>query len=646
MTTVFNYMILHAILHFQILDTSPKMNIHILWRVVALFVCLIYKTVHSDNGNVVIQGQIKSRLNRFHKIFKRGVEPTFGSLTTIKLAVILPTRDPFLFQKGLVQPAIDYAVNSVKNDMAAIGYKLEPVYRDSFCSRRAALAVVDLYYDDDAMYNRSLSMPDGKNIGVGGFVTTQGYKKDAKRRKRSPGNMRGRDRNSPLVFLGPVCNEATSIVSAFAENWNVPLITSGAPAAWITPGPDYPTLIRVSPSYLYLAYFISILFNNLGYGTKVPIHLLYEDVIQGIAAERECHYVMQAVYHVLNRDPYMRLYGPTYITSGDFDDERIASDMGDPRVVLMCASSDVVRRVMLGAYKTGFANPRRNMWYTIDLRNTEHYANGAWKRGDDQDEIAKLAYRALQVITIYTNNAPRFKNFVKKMNKEYEKSGIQHSGTVNEFVEGFHDAVLLYAHAVRQCHERGINIRDGRAISRFMKNVTIHGIAGPVVMTENGDRHGDYSILAMKDYKLGTFSSVYDYLGSWVLVYNHGMPELDLTDEAFMNYSQYNNGVDVKAILAEAEREKATRPATSTTQHEILAGILGTFGGMILCFVLIFGPMCYNRRRRPRMPTSENGNAVGNFLNGNSDQICLHRPLREEGSVTTCTTTLDDDQKL
>lgn len=55
---------------------------------------------------------------------------------------------------------------------------------------------------------------------------------------------------------------------------------------------------------------------------------------------------------------------------------------------------------------------------------------------------------------------------------------------------------------------------------------------------------------------------------------------------------------------------------------------------------------CCSKKRRSRTTNSETNNGTTPFLNGNSEQLCLHRQLREEGSVATCMTSLDDDEKL
>ncbi|CAL8326929.1 unnamed protein product [Arctogadus glacialis] len=65
------------------------------------------------------------------------------------------------------------------------------------------------------------------------------------------------------------------------------------------------------------------------------------------------------------------------------------------------------------------------------------------------------------------------------------------------FLEGFHDALLLYGIALREATRKGFSKKDGAQITAHMWNRTFEGIAGPVSMDANGDREQDFSVMAM-----------------------------------------------------------------------------------------------------------------------------------------------------
>lgn len=78
----------------------------------------------------------------------------------------------------------------------------------------------------------------------------------------------------------------------------------------------------------------------------------------------------------------------------------------------------------------------------------------------------------------------------------------------------FYDAVLLYAHALRDYIELTPDALttplNGTRITELMWNRTITGITGDITMTENGDRVSDYSLLDM-DPETGRFVVVANF---------------------------------------------------------------------------------------------------------------------------------------
>ncbi|CAB1319185.1 unnamed protein product [Coregonus sp. 'balchen'] len=84
---------------------------------------------------------------------------------------------------------------------------------------------------------------------------------------------------------------------------------------------------------------------------------------------------------------------------------------------------------------------------------------------------------------------------------------------INMFVEGFHDALLLYALALHEAIRNGLTKKDGAEITYRMWNRTFEGIAGQVSMDFNGDRYGDFSVMSMTNTEAGTYETVCNYFG-------------------------------------------------------------------------------------------------------------------------------------
>lgn len=66
---------------------------------------------------------------------------------------------------------------------------------------------------------------------------------------------------------------------------------------------------------------------------------------------------------------------------------------------------------------------------------------------------------------------------------------------MNNFISAFYDAVLLYAIALNETIQAGLDPRNGHNITSRMWGRTFVGITGNVSIDHNGDRYSDYSLL-------------------------------------------------------------------------------------------------------------------------------------------------------
>uniref|UniRef100_A0A8C6M7X2 Natriuretic peptide receptor 3 n=1 Tax=Nothobranchius furzeri TaxID=105023 RepID=A0A8C6M7X2_NOTFU len=186
-----------------------------------------------------------------------------------------------------------------------------------------------------------------------------------------------------------------------------------------------------------------------------------------------------------------------------------------PAVVIMCAGADRVREIMLAAHKRQLTNGSC-MFFNVDLFNASSYGNGSWQRGDEYDDDARKAYSSLNTVTLLKTVKPEYENFSVEMRKSMERVGLydcSDCGNVNMFLEGFHDAMLLYAIALHEALKNGYNKKNGTEITSHMWNRTFEGIAGQVSIDVNGDRNGDFSLMAMTNVEAGSYEVVANYFG-------------------------------------------------------------------------------------------------------------------------------------
>ncbi|XP_067458168.1 atrial natriuretic peptide receptor 3 [Thunnus thynnus] len=378
----------------------------------------------------------------------------------IEVLVFLPKNNSFPFSYARVAPAILYAQRRLEtNGGRYSGFHFNIQFENSDCVNDAAFKLVD----------------------------------------RSCGK-------KPDLILGPVCEYEAAAVVRFASHWNIPVISAGALAAGFgNKNTEYSHLTRIAPSYVKMAETFTAMFEHFTWKTAL---LVYEDDKE----ERNCYFTLEGVYHLMT-DFNIKTYSFSQEDRLDTDD--IIQNMYDTEVVIMCMGADKIREIMLDAHRQRLTNGNY-IFFNVDLFNVSSYGNGSWKRGDKYDSEAKQAYAFLNTVTLLKTVKPEFENFSMEMKKSSEKEGFhdcKDCGSVNMFVEGFHDAMLLYAIALHEAMKNGYSKKNGREITSHMWNRTFEGIAGQVSIDVNGDRNGDFSLMAMTNVEAGTYEVVANYFG-------------------------------------------------------------------------------------------------------------------------------------
>ncbi|KAM9252947.1 atrial natriuretic peptide receptor 3 isoform 3-T3 [Dugong dugon] len=269
----------------------------------------------------------------------------------------------------------------------------------------------------------------------------------------------------PDLILGPVCEYAAAPVARLASHWDLPMLSAGALAAGFQhKDTEYSHLTRVAPAYAKMGEMMLALFRHHHWSRAA---LVYSDD----KLERNCFFTLEGVHEVFQEEG---LHTSAY----NFDETK---DLD---------LEDLVRYIQ--------ASER---------------GDGSWKRGDKHDFEAKQAYSSLQTVTLLRTVKPEFEKFSMEVKSSVEKQGLNEEDYVNMFVEGFHDAILLYVLALHEVLRAGYSKKDGGKIIQQTWNRTFEGIAGQVSIDANGDRHGDFSVIAMTDTEAGTQEVIGDYFG-------------------------------------------------------------------------------------------------------------------------------------
>ncbi|KAM8960288.1 atrial natriuretic peptide receptor 3 isoform 2-T2 [Pelodytes ibericus] len=469
----------------------------------------------------------------------------------VNMLVILPKDNSYMFSIDRVKPAIEYALRSIKeNETLLPGVRFNVTYQNSDCGNAALFSLVD--------------------------TAVQHQKPD--------------------VIFGPVCEYAAAPVARLASHWNIPMISAGALATgFLQKNGEYTHLTRVSPAYSKMGEMFLAMFKYHKWDRAM---LLYSDD----NLERNCYFTMEGVHLSFKEEGYT-------MSIQDFDETRhldadeIARSIKskEERVVIMCASSDTVRNIMLAAHRQGMTNCNY-VFFNIELFNSSTYGDGSWKRGDKYDLEAKQAYSSLQTVTLLRTVKPEFERFSIEVKSSVQKLVLHEDDYVNMFVEGFHDAIVLYSLAFHDLLKNGLSKKDGDKLVHRMWNRTYEGIAGPVSIDANGDRYGDFSVIAMTDPEAGSQEVIGDYYGlrghfemrsNVKLPWGHGELKID--------YPKVDQGSTCKSCgLGE-----------SAVTGIVVGAFLGT--GLLMTF--------YFFRKKYRI-TIERRNR--------QDDIAKHRQLRED----------------
>ncbi|XP_039614417.1 atrial natriuretic peptide receptor 3 isoform X1 [Polypterus senegalus] len=379
----------------------------------------------------------------------------------IDVLILLPKDTSYLFSIPRVKPAIEYILDRIRgNESLHSGFTFKARYENSNCGNQALFTLVELSF-----------------------------------------------KRKPDVILGPVCEYAAAPVIRLASHWNIPVISAGALASgFASKSPEYTHLTRVSPSYRKMGETFKAMFRFFDWKRAL---FIYDDDNM----ERNCYFATEGVYGALDEDGRHTV---THKIDSRYHvdvDEIIKLIQDSASVVVMCATSNIIREIMLAAHRWRMTNGDY-AFFNIELFNSTSYGNGSWKRGDKYDAEAKQAYASLKTVTLLRSVKPEFENFSTEVRKSLQKLKLDdEDNSVNMFVEGFHDALLLYALALHEVLKNGYTRKDGDKIVQQMWNKTFEGIAGQVSIDSNGDRNGDFSVIGMTDPEAGTHEVLANYYG-------------------------------------------------------------------------------------------------------------------------------------
>ncbi|XP_034456400.1 atrial natriuretic peptide receptor 1-like isoform X1 [Hippoglossus hippoglossus] len=464
---------------------------------------------------------------------------TSGDLQEVILAAILPlTNTDYAWAWPRVAPALHQAVQRVNSDPWLLpGLKLRLVNgssenRDGFCSdSMAPLVAVDLKMSHD-----------------------------------------------PWAFIGPGCDYSSSPVARFTTHWGVPMVTAGARAI----GFDlYAAVTNTGPTHKKLGEFGNRIQEKFGW--RQHAMLIFSDN-KDANDDRQCYFAIEGLYTQLgNRNITTR----DHVIQADVNFKSLVQEIREHgRVVYLCCSWDILRSLMVQFWKEG-VDLKEYVFFFIDLFAEGLGGRGPvrpWYRGDQDDFSAQLAFRSVKVLTYLEPQNPEYRQFVETLKADAKKlfNFTIEDSLYNLIAGGFHDGVMLYAHALNETLSEhrgpGVVLRPEQdLVTRRMWNRTFPGVIGVVEMDEFGDREMDFAVWDMTDVDSGEFQVV--------CVYNSSIKQLLMQSGRSFQWPGGSPPPDVPDCGF--KNDKPSCLARTVSMHQMVA-IVMSFIFVIIVTVTIF----------------------------------------------------------
>uniref|UniRef100_A0A4W6DC41 Guanylate cyclase n=1 Tax=Lates calcarifer TaxID=8187 RepID=A0A4W6DC41_LATCA len=301
----------------------------------------------------------------------------------------------------------------------------------------------------------------------------------------------------PWAFIGPGCSYTASPVGLFTTHWNVPMVTAGAPAVAFN-GKVYPSLTNTGPTHKKLGKFALRICEHFGWQEHVML-MFNDDKVD----DRPCYFAVEGLYTELRNDfAGLNIHFFLCLLS---------------TVVFVCCSPDVFRKLMVHFRQADLPHEQYVFFYidvfgdSLNSRNRQ-----PWKRGDEDDDVAKEAFQSVKILTYREPQNPEYKEFVNNLKTDAKKmfNYTVEDTLMNIIAGGFYDGLMLYTHTLNETMSAYGSRPPGNVVTTRMWNRTFHGVTGLVHLDENGDRETDFALWDIIDTNTSTFQIVLVYNSS------------------------------------------------------------------------------------------------------------------------------------
>uniref|UniRef100_W5M3H3 Guanylate cyclase n=1 Tax=Lepisosteus oculatus TaxID=7918 RepID=W5M3H3_LEPOC len=346
---------------------------------------------------------------------------------------------------------------------------------------------------------------------------------------RGPGKIVSLQHNQNYsAFIGPSCSKVCSHVGRLAGYWNIAVVSPICADSEFLDKKEFPTMTRVFGPFTKMgSFFVKICekFNWRRIGIIYDTSPTWTIPAGGI----RLYYTVQGL---VNSDTGSFHHFSSIGQRAMRNEIELSHQLSvkhinirhNSSLLAKCMQIKYLNDILINAHNQGLINGEYVFFCFEPYEQKQRCKAGGGavsgcklQRRDAYDSIAREAYQALFLLTLYKPDNERYMNFsAEVIRRSKEDFGYQYEPgeKVSVLPAIAHDSVWLYAHALNETISENGDPYNGTAISRKMWNRTITGIQGEVTIDDNGDRESSYMMYHVQNKSNGTFQVIANYFGT------------------------------------------------------------------------------------------------------------------------------------
>ncbi|XP_053086679.1 LOW QUALITY PROTEIN: atrial natriuretic peptide receptor 1 [Pangasianodon hypophthalmus] len=294
------------------------------------------------------------------------------------------------------------------------------------------------------------------------------------------------------AFIGPCCSNVCAVTAKLAAYWNIAMVSPVCADQQFLDKKAFPTLTRVFGPFTKLGTFFVAICKQFGWQR---ISIVYNSESTWSTPAEGIRY--QAENNNITVAKYLEIDGPPTHNSTVLQSKVLTEISSSSRIVVISAHGEVVRSLMIEAHGRGLSSGEFVFFCFMPYSQDEMFGSFEWKQGDEYDSVAKQAYQALFILSMYKPNDERYRAFAEEVIKRSERDfgyTYEPHEKVSVLAAIAHDSVWIYAQALHETLVENSDPFNGFEVTRRMWNRTIRGIQGDVMMDASGDREPAYML--------------------------------------------------------------------------------------------------------------------------------------------------------